>query len=324
MPISRAIQFLDRVPNYHSAPSIAQVDASELSEREFSAEFVEHMRPCLIRGAIRHWPAVKLWPSPDYLRQRVGNREVSICLAPRIEHPAAAKGNPELRQRMDNASRPMRFEGFLEHLISGERGHCVLHAASLRDGEPLAPLARDVGGFPFLHAPRPARFYPNHRVFIYRDSYTDWHIHQLDETLMCQVKGSKEVLLLPPDTESFRTMKKMAEQLGYLADVDWEKFPELKTLKPFRVTVGGGDALYIPTCWWHAVEPIEMDWGITLSWCWGSPLHLFDPRLAGIRNLVKRVTSSGLNGRALFTLSAISYSLLHRFVTGQLRKRPYL
>jgi len=323
MPTSSAIQFLHRVPNYHDALPVAEVKAGELTERQFSAEFVERMRPCLVRDAIRHWPAMGLWQSPDYLRQKVGNPEIPIYIAPQIEHPAAAETNPELRRRIDDSSSPMLFESFLDRLISDERGHCVLHAAPLRDGDPLGPLAKDVGGFAFLGAPKPARFYASYRAFIYRNSYTDWHFHQMDETLMCQVKGSKEVLLIPPDAESFRMLKRIGDQLGYLNDIDCEKFPEFKTLKPFRVTVGCGDALYIPTYWWHAVEPVEIDWGITLAWCWGSPLHLFDARLAGIRSLVKRLVSTDFRGRGLFALSAISYSLLHRLVTGQLWKRPY-
>ena len=60
----------------------------------------------------------------------------------------------------------------------------------------LASIADDVLGFPFLkNAARP-RLYGPKRAFVFRNSYTDWHYHVTDETLMCQVKAPKETLLL--------------------------------------------------------------------------------------------------------------------------------
>jgi hypothetical protein len=50
-----------------------------------------------------------------------------------------------------------------------------------------------------------------------------------------------------------------------------------------------GDATYLPTFWWHAVEsPVDDGFGITVAYCWQTPEYLFDPRLAGVRWLLRK------------------------------------
>jgi len=289
---------LPEVPHYDTAPSLSAIDATELTAQRFRRELLEPMRPCLIRGAVRHWPAFNKWKDVDYLRQCVGNPHVVVTTAPLVQPPHSPVN--------DEAHRQGAFFDLLAELTSGRRGHYVLHAP-LRSNSPLSPLAEDVLGFPFLKMVRPPFSYPPKRAYLYLDSYTDWHYHFTDETLMCQVKGTKEVLLLPPDRVSFDLLNSIRKSTGAMWNVDVRQFPQWANIRPFRALVSPGDALYIPTFWWHAVESVDGEFGWTVAWCWGTPLHLFDPRLPGVR----RTLHTSLGSRyAPLALAAAAWSLL--------------
>lgn len=295
--------------------SISEIQAESVTYDAFYANFVQVMKPCIIRGAIRHWPAFDAWQSPEYLCRKVNNTEFPIQIAPLIELVHEA---PEQVQRSQTVK--LAFPDFMKRVTSDQGGHCVLHSEHLSIGSPLEPLRGDVHGFPFLRSVKSPRFFVDQRIFIYRESYSDWHFHVSDETLLCQVRGQKDVLLLPPDSDSFATLMEIIRRVGYVYDVDLARFPAFKELHPLRATVERGDALYIPTFWWHAVEAIEKTWGISLVWCWRTPVHLFDIRLAGVRYALKREMFTKLGLRAML---AVLYSFLYRVIAGQLSAPPF-
>ncbi|KAJ7403164.1 JmjC domain-containing protein 7 [Pitangus sulphuratus] len=51
------------------------------SPLEFHREWVSPNKPCIIRNAINHWPALKKWTSA-YLREVVGPKVVSVAVTP--------------------------------------------------------------------------------------------------------------------------------------------------------------------------------------------------------------------------------------------------
>lgn len=154
------------------------------------------------------------------------------------------------------------------------------------------------------------RHYPAHRSFLYRNSYTDWHFHVIDETFMAQVVGAKEVLLLPPDETSWRALRPVVEEAGYLYDIDTRRFPGIRGLHALRTVVEPGDALYIPVYWWHAVQSIDDAFGATVAATFPTPLHVS----GDIRSpIARRVLRSFLFSRyAPLVLGVVAYSLLYR------------
>jgi hypothetical protein len=298
-------------PNSAPVNAIQELDAEALTHDVFYREFIDKRRPCVVRRAVLDWPAFKLWRSSEYLCEKIGNPDVVVQVGPLVEYPNAARRNPELLSRMENSRTTLSFKEFMSQLASGQRGHCVLHASPVRPGSVLEPLIHDFGGFSFLTNPRPARDQGDARVFMYRDAYTDWHFHSTDESLMCQVKGRKKVMLLPPDSKIFQTLNAIAGNVGYIYDLDADRFPTIREFRPLVVTVEAGDALYIPTFWWHAAESLDAEWGVTLARCWASPLHLFDVRLAGVRYIIRRVLFTKLG---LLAITAAMYSFLYNII----------
>jgi hypothetical protein len=174
-------------------------------------------------------------------------------------------------------------------------------------------LLKDVGNYTFLPKPKKSRGYVPVRAFFYRDSYTDWHYQPADEALMTQLVGDKEVLLLPPDDQSWAALDPVVRKKGYLYDIDHKEFPAVASLRPYRVTVQAGDALYIPVYWWHAVASADHKFGITLAATFGSPLHVAgDLRYPIARLIAKSLLSTRLMPLVLL---AVSYSYAHRLMS---------
>lgn len=166
----------------------------------------------------------------------------------------------------------------------------------------FAKVEADVGGFPFLRNPPPPLIYTKKRAFLFGRSYTDWYFHPSDETLMCQIGGSKRVALLAPDQRNWDTMLDVVSHERFVGVPDSKRFPEFRKLRFRSVIVDHGDALYIPPYWWHAVESVDggASWGATIAWCWGSPMHiLLDPRFPARQFYLKNLESPASRFRFL-------------------------
>ena len=155
------------------------------------------------------------------------------------------------------------------------------YALGLNSSTSLAALEPDVGTFYFLDEIQTPNYYKPLRAFVHGRSYTDWHYHPDDETLMCQFGRSKTTYILPPTQATWDVFFEIAHEENWIGAADPNRFPKLKALKPIAVVVEPGDALYIPPNWWHAVECNDRTdrVGMTVAYCWGSPFHVrLDPR----------------------------------------------
>lgn len=54
-------------------------------------------------------------------------------------------------------------------------------------------------------------------------------------------------------------------------DVDLEKSPAFRDVRPYHVVVEPGDGLFIPVNWWHAIQARPREFGITVPITWDSP-----------------------------------------------------
>jgi hypothetical protein len=130
------------------------------------------------------------------------------------------------------------------------------------------------GRFSFLSAPPKPRFmYSGWSVMFYKNSYSDWHFHPGNDAMMCQVMGTKDVLLLPPTQESWRQIVPIHVQEWKVYGVDTTKHPAYLGVRPYRVVVEPGDGLFIPVNWWHAVQARPGEFGATVPISWDSPFR---------------------------------------------------
>lgn len=303
-------ELLANLPNAKPARSIPVVDARDLTPASFRRDFVDRCRPCLVRGAVRHWPAFQRWGDAPYLKRRLtGCDRLRIRRKPELELRWRAqvwgvfvRELAEQAAASSSTSSGMSPAEFIDRIADREFLFCYAVAAE----SARRALAEDLGPLPFLGAaPRPLG-YPRWRVFFFGRSYTDWHAHPSDETLMCQFGAPKRVAMLGPDEPTWDAIAEVAREQRYVGAPDPSRYRKFAALEPQTFVVEPGDATYIPPFWWHAVETVEPaeSFGATLAYCFRSPVHvMLDPRFPAQRVLqevrpwpLRAVMSAGTAG----------------------------
>jgi hypothetical protein len=245
----------DHVPGMKHAAPIAQRRAEELNQASFMAEYVSRSQPCLIKGAVSHWPARQKWRDLAYMKSRSGHHQVYYY--PHENYASL------VRQAEDETL--MTLGDALDRLTAPDTRIGFVGTAT-----PVEVMA-DISGFNFLEKVPPAFFYPYIRYFLFRNAGTTWHYHPFDETLMCQVVGAKKVGLLSLDNPHHIAVRDIFFREDYYNDPScFEAFGNAG-LNWFSATVEEGDALYIPPLWWHGVVPVEDAFGVTAAVPWSSP-----------------------------------------------------
>lgn len=247
------------VPGMKAATPVAAVDADRLVEDVFIREYLSHSRPCVIRGGARHWTAIERWRDKEHLKTRAGHHEV--LLYPGEYHTST--------KRMEaNGKRQLPLADAIDHLHAEDTKMGIVVT-----GKP-SELLPDLGGFHFLTNTQPGFCYPSARYFFYRNAGTTWHYHSFDETLMCQIIGSKKVGLLNVNNPSGWVIRNLFLYEDYYDDPSAFDGFDNTGLRWFEASLDPGDALYIPPLWWHGIVTTTASFGATASMTWQSPPYI--------------------------------------------------
>ena len=194
---------LKNIPGMKDAAPVPQRQADTLSESDFFHIYVLNSQPCLIKGAVTHWPASRNWREPDYLKKLCGH--YPVLFFPHENHITF--------KRMMAGKEEISFAAALDRLNSPHT-----KVASLGLTHDFPEMRRDIGRFAFLTKAQPSFFYPPIRYFIHRNAGSTWHYHPFDETLMCQVTGAKNVGLLNARMPFHRQVQEVFFQEDYYDD----------------------------------------------------------------------------------------------------------
>ena len=249
---------LKHVPGMQYASPVPVLSADELPENVFIGEYVSNSRPCVIKGAVRHWAAIEKWRNKDYLKTRAGHHDVYFYP---YEYHISAK-------RMEAGRTTMSFAEAIDRLHSEETKVAIVATAAPSE------LLSDLGRVSFLSKAEPAFSYPPARYFFYRNAGTTWHYHPFDETLMCQIVGAKKIGLLKTDTPFNKAVRDIFFREDYYNDASAFEALNNVDLPWFSASLEEGDSLYIPPLWWHGIIPVGESFGATATVTWRSPLHV--------------------------------------------------
>ncbi|MFT6834026.1 MAG: hypothetical protein ACJA0H_000052 [Francisellaceae bacterium] len=283
--------------NIETRMHVPMLDAQTLTKKEFWNTYVDNNIPCLIKNAIKHWPASTKWRDLDYLKKKCGHNIVS-------QYPTVNF----------TGSKEFFSKGILKQKLSDSIDYISTTTDPIVSipGEPItkngrfSELRNDIGTFPFLKELSHPIEYPESRFFLYKNAGTGWHSHPVDETLMCQISGTKKVGLFSSLNGNFDQIATLADNEQYF---DGSKFLRNMNdeLELSIVTVEEGDALYIPSFYWHAVDTIDSSIGITVARCFRSPMH----KVGNIRYpQVRRLWRTVLRRPSKLTLLVFIFSLL--------------
>lgn len=284
---------LSSLPNYPLAAPVEAVDTSELSEEVFFREYVARNRPCLIRRACSQWPALQRWLSRAYLQDVLGDLRVRPHHVPKIESFGLRTREADLRalQQATSALGPeTTVRSVLDELFTDDE--TFLYVDDFLTGPAIEMLDDDLRcgpiRFTFHRHPRaPEALYRRWTLMLYKNSFSDWHFHPFAEAIMCQIRGTKEVLLMPPTRDAWNAIVPIHRATGNVFGCDWSRYPAFSRVRPYRVVTHDGDGLYIPVNWWHAVQARSSGFGITVPLWW--PSSVYDLRHAATRYYLRRV-----------------------------------
>ncbi|MFT6387336.1 MAG: hypothetical protein ACJAUP_000707 [Cellvibrionaceae bacterium] len=239
-----------------------------LSPRDFIAKFKKTATPVILSDATKGWPAREKW-DVDYLIEVAGDKIVPVYSSNRAEgksHQHAAAAN-------------MKMGDYLNLLKTGEKDlrmffYNILHGAP--------KLIKD-----FSYPKIGLWFFTRLPVLFVGGKGAKVQMHydiDLADLLLCHFGGRKYVLLVPPEQTPY--MYKVPYSFSALYDVDFgnpdfNKYPALKKIKAYSAILNHGDALYIPSGFWHYI--IYEDIGLSLT------LRSFPSKLSQQLTILKNI-----------------------------------
>ena len=260
------------VPEYH-----------DVDRERFERDIVAAARPAVLRGLCAGWPAVAAAQAGD-------DALAAFLRAAAIEEPFEAWfGDPEIGGRFGyspdfsgfNHERKLATVGQLLDLLLRQRGHAKpfsMYAGGIPIRKHLPKLLPDIP-MPLLDPGREML------ISLWLGNRTRTAAHwDLPQNLACVVAGRRRFTLFP--TEQVRNLYvgpldfTLAGQPTSLVDLD---APDLE-LNPRcadaleaaeTAELGPGDALYLPSLWWHGVASLD-ELGAMVNFWWrdGDPPFL--------------------------------------------------
>lgn len=283
-------------PGFGSRRSVETVDAGDLSKEDFVKEYWKTNKPLLIKGAIKHWPALQQWRDPVNMKELLGNEEVTVRRRPWSVDGSWTPEDMKARL-MFNQQRNLRmkFHEFLDEWNSRDGRSLTLamlsfslnpeqnfdfekfskiHKLSPAFLDSLCRFASDsMTSFTLNQGLGEAKMYAPWRLLMFKGGFTDWHAHPIDSTFMCQIKGRKQALLLPPNA-GVKAIRPVLTKYHYSFEASAGEFPDYDSCEPYHVVVKPGDAFHIPVYWQHTVQPMTEENGITAIHAFANPWHV--------------------------------------------------
>lgn len=162
----------------------------------------------------------------------------------------------------------MRFGDYLDVLERGDRPDAYL----IEPGNNWIPeLAKDVRVPKYCaHAP-----WQNTRFWL-SAANTGAPLHRdLAENLFFQIVGRKRFLLFPPSATPWLYSNPFRSALPNYSRFDaerpdFDRFPLSRKVHPIEIVLEPGDAMYLPSRWWHQTRSLDLSASFNFWWADGA------------------------------------------------------
>ncbi|GAB7338596.1 hypothetical protein MBLNU457_5333t2 [Dothideomycetes sp. NU457] len=232
-------------------PEAASVQRCRLQSAAQFDDIRRKAEPVIIEGL--HIGACNQKWTPEYLRQQVGaDRQVVIHDSP----------TPHMDFQSKNFSySTTSFGNLIDSATSGK--HVYLRALSAeKPADKVTHLSED---FPTIAAdfqlPPELAYVSDHAhssPLRISGPVTMWLHYDVMANVLCQVKGSKRLLLYPPSDVTYLAFAPGASSSSINPFTSsTEDHPDLQLAHPHEVLLNPGDVLFIPPLWLHTASPTE-------------------------------------------------------------------
>lgn len=229
-----------------------------ISPEEFRTNYYNLMKPVVITGLAKQWPAYEKW-NWEYFKQAVGDTQVGVY----------NNNKSDAFTPVNKADEYMKFGDYLDLVKQGPVG--------------LRIFLFNI----FQHAPRLVEdlTWPDElmRGFIKRfpmlfvggaGSVTHMHFDMdLSHILHTQFAGRKRVLLFPYE-ERHHLYRKPWEVMSFVNfehyfdendnKLQLENYPALQLARGYEVILEHGDTLFMPAGYWHHMEYLDSGFAMSL------------------------------------------------------------
>jgi hypothetical protein len=253
----------------------------DMTRARFEAEIVPTGRPAVLRGLVADWPVVQAADPVAHIVERSNAVPAEIWagapdIGGRFGYTADFKGF--------NHDRKLATIAQLADLLVRQKGGddpFSMYAGAVPLAKHLPALLGEVP-MPLLEAGR------DMLVSLWLGNRTRTAAHwDLPQNLACVIAGRRRFTLFPTDQVANLYVGPidytLAGQPISLVDVDrpdLDRFPRFaEALRHAETAVlGPGDALYLPSLWWHAVESLDEIGAMVNFWWRDGPDYLLTPR----------------------------------------------
>jgi len=251
---------------------------------QFYREFVSQNRPVVVRGATEHWPASQLWLDNRYFRDEHGSKLVTVAVTPN-----GLADSPVGDRFVMPEERKMKFDTFLNIIEQEEDEGKQFSTTEQEEADKRKEIfyiqkqnsnlteefpeflqqvsELDWASKAFGKEPDAINFWLGDRravTSMHKDPY---------ENIYCVVRGYKDITLHPPADVAWIPYKsftpaayKYTEGGCIIEDLagpkvpwicvdplrpDLDAYPEYANSTPIKVRVHAGEALYLPSLWFH-------------------------------------------------------------------------
>ncbi|MFD1770001.1 cupin-like domain-containing protein [Sphingobacterium suaedae] len=241
---------------------LSEIDVvDDITKDVFLAKYFKPQKPVLIKGLAKNWEAFEKW-NLDYIAAQAGEQEVGLY-DNKPADPKKATNEPVMQ---------MKMRDYIQ-LIKEQPSDLRIFFFIITDKLPelLKNFSYPDLGFKYFKR-IPTLFFGGSeaRVLMHYDI-------DLGDLLHFQFEGRKRVLLFPPDQSSFLYKVPLSVHTVYNVDYeqpDFEAFPALAYAHGYEIFMEHGDALFMPSGYWHFNRYLEAGFSVTLRSFPTSPTRL--------------------------------------------------
>ena len=259
---------------------IARIET--VSKEDFIRQYKEPQKPVVIEQLTSGWPARDKW-DVEYIKKVAGDNVVPLY-----------DSQPSTNRKHQHApAARMAMKSYLDLLHQGENDLRLFFYNILAE----APQLTEDFTYPDIGL----KFFKKLPVLFMGGKAAKVQMHydiDLADIMLCHFGGKKHVYLFPP--EQTKHLYRVPFSFSSLFDIDYqnpdfEKYPALKYLKGERTELNHGDALYIPSGYWHYIVYEDISFSMSLRAFPRKP----KPLLQLLYNIVVIRSIDGLMRKAL-------------------------
>jgi hypothetical protein len=240
-----------------------------LSRQSFLDEFYARGQPVILDDACDQWPACSRW-SPAYLAEVLGDQPVEVM--------TGRDADPDYEINGDAHKDTMPFDEYVSKVIGTDWSNDTYLVANNRllESKAASALWKDFhfdDRFLRSDADRSLSF-----LWLGPAGTVTLLHHDVMNVMFHQVYGWKHFILVSP-----LETPRLYNNVSVYAAVDpkkpdLERFPAFAQAHPIHLTIGPGQALFIPAGWWHHVESLETSISVsTTSFVYANKIDWFHP-----------------------------------------------